>query len=68
MRNILKSHICMVCDVKADRTVVMGKPVLMVMKRKQYKGERQTDKQGQGKFSLHWFKIKVHLGFQWVLR
>ena len=57
MLNNLKSHICMVGDVKADRTIVMRDPILMVMKRKHQNGEGKTDEQRKSKFSLHCFSV-----------
>ena len=43
MRNIGKSQIGLVGDIKTDRTIVMGDAILMVMKGEPQNGERKTD-------------------------
>ena len=45
LRNIDKSQIGLVGDIKADGTIVMGDAILMVMKGESQKGERKTEKQ-----------------------
>ena len=52
LRNILKSRVCMVGDMKTDGAVCVGLSVRMVMKRKSHNGERKTNEQKQGNVSI----------------
>ena len=51
----------MVGDTKTDRTVVMRDPIRMVMKCKSQDGEREADKQGYDKFSIHSVKSNAYV-------
>jgi hypothetical protein len=43
----------MVGDIRADRAIVMGDSICMVMKCKSQDGERKTNQQEIDKFSIH---------------
>jgi hypothetical protein len=43
LRNIVKSEICVVGDIKADRTIIMCGSIRVVMKCKPQNGEGEKD-------------------------
>ncbi len=45
MRKILKTQIRMVCDAKADRTIIVGLSIIVVMKCTPQNGDRKTNEE-----------------------
>jgi hypothetical protein len=61
LRNILKGHTRMKGDINADRTVLMGGSILVVMKRKPQNGERKIDEQEERNSSIHEPRFLTHI-------